>query len=179
MVSARYATRTAKALEVLLWLANAKPGIDIYHLVKAAFYADKYHLNKYGRPITGDDYVADRYGPLAQCLYGLLTDNPLEMIALGINGRLPFAIQSPWRVVPDRSANTRILSESDVEALSHGLHQVEGLTFEELVSMTHEEKAYIEANGGRMRFEDLLDDTDPEFSEKAADLAETSRFAIF
>ncbi len=179
MIVARYATKTAKALEAILWLANASQGIDIYHVVKAAFYADKYHLNRYGRPISGDEYYADRYGPLAQCVYGLLTDNPLEMLALELNGPLPFKIQQPWRVIPDREANLRLLSESDIEALAHGLRQVEGRTFDDLVQMTHNEKAYVEANGGRMKFEDLLDEDDPDRDEKAADLAETARVAVF
>jgi len=179
MSAARYVPHTAKTLEVILWLANASQGIDLYHVVKAAFYADKYHLNKYGRPISGDEYQADRYGPLGQCIYGLLVQSPLEMLALETNGPLPFVVGHAWRVIPDREANIRLLSESDVEALAHGLGQVEGRSFDDLVRATHDEKAYIEANGGLMKFEDLLDDDDPDRDEKAADLAETARHAVF
>jgi hypothetical protein len=49
-MSARYIPDTAKALEVILWLATECPGIDVYHVVKCAYYADKRHLNLYGRP---------------------------------------------------------------------------------------------------------------------------------
>jgi hypothetical protein len=179
MSAARYVPHTSKTLEVILWLANASPQIDIYHVVKAAFYADKYHINKYGRPISGDEYQADRYGPLGQCIYGLLVQSPLEMLALESNGPLPFQIVSPWRVIPDREANVRLLSESDMEALAHGLRQVEGRTFYDLVRATHDEKAYIEANGGLMKFEDFLDETDPDHDEKAAYLAETAKNTVF
>ena len=44
--------------------------------------------------------------------------------------------------------------------------------------MTHEEGAYIAADGGRMKYEDMLDEDDPQRDEKAADLAETARFAV-
>ena len=57
--AARYAVHTAKAVETIVWLANAKPGIDVYHVVKCAFFADKDHLNRFGRPIAGDDYDAE------------------------------------------------------------------------------------------------------------------------
>jgi uncharacterized phage-associated protein len=162
-----------------VWLAKASPEIDIYHVVKAAFYADKYHLNKYGRPIAGDDYEADRYGPLGQCVYGLLRRDPMEMLALGGNGELPFQVGERWTVVADREANLRVLSESDLEALAYGLRKVEGRSFEDLVQATHDEPAYVEANGGRMKYEDLLDADDPARNAKAADLAENARSAVF
>ena len=178
MVVARYAVHTAKALETIVWLANASPGIDIHHVVKGAFYADKYHLNKYGRPIAGDDYQADAYGPLGKCVYRLLNHDPIEMLALGGNGVLPFTVGERWRVTADREANTRVLSESDIEALRHAIGVVANLTFDELVRMTLDERAYIEADGGRMRYEDLLDEGDPDRDEKAEDLAATARFAV-
>jgi hypothetical protein len=179
VVVARYAVHTAKALETIVWLATASPGIDIYHVVKGAFYADKYHLNKYGRPIAGDDYQADMYGPLGQCVYRLLNGDPIERLALGGNGVLPFTVGERWRVTADREANARVLSDSDVEALQHALGVVADRSFNELVGMTHQERAYIEANGGRMKYEELLDEGDPDRDEKAADLAETARFAVF
>ncbi len=100
------------------------------------------------------------------------------MLALGGNGILPFKVRDQWRITADREANTRILSVSDVEALRHGLDVVQPRTFDELVDMTHEEKAYIAANGGRMRYEDLLDEDDPQRDQKAEDLADTARFAV-
>jgi hypothetical protein len=179
MIEARYRPNTAKALEVILWLAAANQGIDIYHVVKAAFFADKYHLNKYGRPVCGDEYQAHRYGPLGECIYGLLTDSPLDRLALENNGPLPFTMGVGWHVSPTRGPNMRLLSESDVEALAHGLAQVVGKSFDQLVQQTHDDKAYVAANGGRMSYEDFLDDDDPERDHKAAYLAETARNAVF
>ena len=161
-MSARYAVSTSKALEVILWLANARAGIDIYHVVKAAFYADKYHVNRYGRPIFGDDYKADKYGPLGDVVYGLLRGNPLEILALGGNGAVPFSVsKKKFLVSPDREANTKRLSASDIEALREGLGFVTGKSFDDLVDISHEDRAYIAANGGRMRYEDILDPKDP------------------
>ena len=179
--AARYAVHTAKAVEVIVWLANAKPGIDIYHVVKCAFFADKDHLNRHGRPITGDDYDADTYGPLGRSVHRLLRRDPIEMLALGGNGILPFRVldNARWIVEVDRGANLQVLSKSDVDALQSAVEEVGDLSFNELVNRTHAEPAYIAANGGRMRFEDLLDRADPQGDEKAADLAETAPRAVF
>src|SRR5438876_12124425 len=173
-MSARYAVNTAKALEVILWLASARPGIDVYHAVKGAFYADKWHVNHFGRPIAGDDYNADQYGPLGDVVYGLLKGDPIEILALGGNGDLPFTVEGVFEVRPTRGPNTNRLSVSDIEALQHGLDFVADKTFDELVEISHQDPAYIAADGGRMRYEDLLDPDDPDRKEKAAQLAETA-----
>jgi uncharacterized phage-associated protein len=180
LAAARYVVNTAKTVEVILWLANAKPGIDMYHVVKCAFFADKAHLNRYGRPVTGDDYDADTYGPLGRAVYGLLRRNPIHMLALDSNGELPFRVleDRKWLVEADRGPDHKLLSPSDVEALEWALGEVGNLSFEELVELTHQEPAYIAANGGRMRYEDLLDASDPDRDEKAADLAESAPQAV-
>ena len=39
--------------------------IDKLHALKLVFFADRFHLRKYGRPITNDQYWAMRFGPVA------------------------------------------------------------------------------------------------------------------
>lgn len=170
-MAARYSVNTSKALEVILWLSSECPGIDIYHVVKGAFYADKHHLNEYGRPIAGDDYIADQYGPLGDVVYGLLKGDPLEMLALGGNGQVPFKIEGRFQVCPERGPNMRRLSGSEAKSLRIGLDFVVGKTFDELVEISHQDPAYVAAEGGRMQYENLLEPPDP---EKAAALAETA-----
>jgi len=171
---ARYAVNTSKALEVILWLASERPGIDVYHVVKSAFYADKHHVNQYGRPIAGDDYIADQYGPLGDVIYGLLKGDPIEILALGGNGDLPFTIEGRFQVCAQRGPNAQRLSASEVAALRVGLDFVADKTFDELVDISHRETAYIAAEGGRMQYEHLLEPPD---KEKAAYLAETASSA--
>ena len=89
MRAPRYVPSAETALEVILWFAHSWPGIDVYHLAKAAFYADKHHVSNYGRPIVGDQYEAAPYGPLPQVIYGLIKHDPIELLALGSNGPLP------------------------------------------------------------------------------------------
>lgn len=174
----RYTPDTSKAVEVILWLAQRQPGIDIYHLVKAAFFADKKHITEYGRPIVGDDYDAAPYGPLPRVIYGLLRHDPLEVLAAGTNGRLPFEIDR-FAVRPHRDPNLRRLSESDCEALQHGLDVVSGKSFDDLVAVTHNDPAYINANGGILDYRDFLPEDDPDREEKARDLSEVARYAVF
>jgi hypothetical protein len=176
-MAARYAVSTGKALEVILWLARKQPGIDVYHVVKCAFYADKLHLNKYGRPISGDDYTADVYGPLGKVTYGLLRHEPLEILALGGNGKLPFRIEDGLYVYADRDANRSRLSDSDIAALDEAFRDHAHKSFDELKEESHQDPAYISADGGRMAYEDMLAPDDPKRAEKAAYLTEAARTA--
>lgn len=177
--SPRFCPDTSKALEVIVWLASRSRDIDVYHIVKACFYADKEHLSKHGRPISGDNYDAAQYGPLAKTVYGLLRLDPIEMLALGGNGNLPFSVDTRHRVTASREPNLRRLSVSDIEALEVGLRHVAGKSFEDLFFETHEDPAYLNASGGRMDPRDFLYENLENRDEKANDIAETAELVAY
>jgi uncharacterized phage-associated protein len=177
-MSARFVPNTPKAVEAILWLVAERPGIDVYHVVKCTYYADKYHLNHYGRPVIGDVYHAAAYGPLGQCVYGLLTRQPLELIALQSNGHLPLAVLDDQVVTAERGPNLRRLSSSDVEALSWALSTYGDVPFDDLVEESHAEEAYRKADGGVMRYEDMLDPIGNR-AAREAELEATASRAVF
>jgi hypothetical protein len=175
----RYVPSVAKALEVILWIAERRPGIDIYHLVKAAFFADKHHVAHYGRPIIGDVYRAAWFGPLPQVIYGLLRHEPIELLALAHNGPLPFQVDpGSYRVTAGRAPNTRKLSASDVEALEHGLKEVDGTSFNQLFEKTHRDPAYLNAIAGTMDYRDFIPQDDPQRKAKIEYLEEVAPVAV-
>jgi uncharacterized phage-associated protein len=181
---ARYGANMAKALEVVLWLANERPSIDFHKLLKLLFFADKYHLNLYGRPIVGGMYYAAEYGPLNLPVYDILTKNPLavEVIAgsddvCDADGLLAFNVESRYRVVAQRKPDSDLMSESDVEALKFASDKYGDLSFDDLTEASHAEPAYRKADGGQMSYEDFLDES-PDKRDKAADLAEASRYVL-
>ena len=173
----RFQPNISKTLEALLWLANACNGIDVYHLVKASFFADKQHIAKYGRPICGDNYDAAPYGPLSQVLCRLLRRDPIEMLAIGGNGDLPFDVDRQNRVYAHREANLRRLSSSDTAALSYGLDHVKGRTFDDIFNETHEDDAYLNAYAGKMDYRYFISYQDPIKGRKILDIAQNSECA--
>ena len=174
----KYIPSVTKALEVILWLANRQPGIDIYHLVKSTFYGDKYHVARFGRPIIGDLYRAAWFGPLPQVVYGLLRHEPMEILALGNSGPLPFCVDDAFRVYGERGANLDRLSASDVEALEHGLGEVTGKSFDELLELTHRDPAFQRAANGIVDYRDLIPDDDPQKQKKVEYLEEVAPIAV-
>lgn len=175
----RYAPNVSKALEVILWVVRRRPGMDIYHIVKAAFFADKLHIATYGRPICGDSYSAAPWGPLAQVTYNLLRHDPIEMIALESNGVLPFRVDDRHRVWGDRDPNERRLSVTDIEALEIGVAHVENKSFDDLYHETHADPAYVNAGGMQMDYRDFIPDSDRAKAQKVAVIEESAQYAVF
>ncbi len=131
-----------------------------YDIVKSIFVADVQHLNTYGRPITFANYVAMKDGPVPSEVYSLLNDEAPEAMTNVIQGwPLWHKEKSPSDgakavkfVRPRRSANTKLLSETDVSALVQALILIKAQSFSATRDMTHEHKAYIEAwrdDGGK------------------------------
>lgn len=55
-----------KATQALNFFAQRAGGsINKMKALKLVYFADRYHLRKYGRPVVGDEYVAMNYGPVA------------------------------------------------------------------------------------------------------------------
>jgi len=171
-VAIRFRANPRKALEVILWFANKRRGIDFHSILKLLFFADVVHLNEYGRPIVGDDYNALPYGPVAQTTYDILKCEPLAVEELGLD-EMPFTIAGRYRVHPKREPDLRKLSESDVEALQTAWDRYAHLSFNARTDQSHEHPAYRNADGQRMRYEDFLEgeNQNPEIISDLAEIA--------
>ncbi len=108
-----------KAVQVLNFFAIQNGGeISKLHALKLVFFADRYHLRKYGRPITNDQYWAMKYGPVpsgVKDLFELDSASPLERHyseSFFERGVRAHTIRSLVEV------DTGVLSDSDQEAIS-------------------------------------------------------------
>ena len=61
-----------KAIEVILYIAEHIKEPTFHTVSKVLYFADKEHLEKYGRFICGDSYIAMRRGPVPSGVYDLL-----------------------------------------------------------------------------------------------------------
>ena len=117
-----------------------------YDILKTFFLADKTHLNKYGRPITFDNYYAMRAGPVPSETYNLLKETKWKPRQNKItwtrtscpDGRFLYT-NADVRTIYD------MLSESDKNALSDAFTIIKSLTFSQIKKLTHDDPAYEEA----------------------------------
>ena len=169
----------------LLYLASKElPEFDKYRAVKLLFLADREHLLRFGRTITGDSYSALPYGPTPDRILELL--NGLEIVAL--EGKDPISDEiaelSKCFIVADLAhptyhasskADEDSLSKSDILVLDQVVDQHGRKNFKELMKLTHGMRAYTAAwrnNLARKKFPMTFEDFFAEEPDKEEFLKE-------
>lgn len=163
-----------KAIEVILWFCASNKGkINQYNLLKALFFAEVEHLNRYGRPIVGDTYQAMKYGTVPSLVRDLIIQNSLLMKQYGIR-KLPFHINKSNIIEGNRAPDLRFFSKSDIGCLEISFQKYGKMPFGKLCEENHKHKAWKETwekhPNGAIPFELLISDED-----LIEDLRETAR----
>lgn len=127
--------------------------------VKLLYLADRYHLLRYGRPITGDRYIAMDLGPVPEDAFQLISRlvEPAEVIDSQRDRALEqlevyrgFMRRYEYPVLRARSApDLDVFSESEIEALSETFKEFGSKSARALVDLTHEHRAYQRVNASR------------------------------
>lgn len=156
----RFAPAKAMAAIQLMLDRNARgasPRLDLHAMLKACYFADRAHLNKYHRPIFGATYRAMRFGPVPLEIYEMAKGECLWLAELGMD-------TYPWymegyhiQLSSNNAINSRTLSRSDLDEVIAGFEKSVNMTFNERTSATHGPD-WQAANLGMMRYEDMIDD---------------------
>lgn len=178
MTFMRFQFDEAKGVEALAYIADAWPGITPFFASKVLFFAEKAHLNQYGRPIVADTFIAMPHGPVPSTLYDF------------IKGKLEFSgdpeeIQRAIRV--SRGGQARIsakrkprldcLSATDVECLNRAIEFCRDKPFGQLSDLTHRERAWSEASpNSPMDYALMIDDDNP---HREAIMEEAETFSAY
>ena len=145
-----------KGVEALTYVASQWPGVTAFYASKVLFFAEKAHLNTYGRPIVADTFIAMPSGPVPSTLYDFIKgqldqagDPEAITKALAIS-RDPYP-----RVTAIRAADLDALSASDIECLDEAIAFCRRFAtaprgFTALSNLTHQERAWFEATPSRL-----------------------------
>jgi uncharacterized phage-associated protein len=114
-----FALDTDKAIEALLFVAHRIPNPTLHSLSKVLYHADKMHLSRFGRPITGDHYIAMKHGPVPSATYDILkTIRGESKLPLPERAQGALEVVSHYSVVPRRAADDGVLSASEMDCLA-------------------------------------------------------------
>jgi uncharacterized phage-associated protein len=105
-----------KAIEAIVYIASRIEDPTFHSVSKLLYFADKTHLEKYGRFICGETYYAMQYGPVPTHIYAIFRDAlPNDAIEEAIE------IRQERHVIARRAANLDLLSDSDIECLDKAI----------------------------------------------------------
>jgi uncharacterized phage-associated protein len=171
MSKGRFPFAYKKATQALNFLAQQAGGkLDKLKALKLVFYADRYHLRKYGRLVTNDAYWAMEYGPVPSG-----TKELVEMSAyLGRQERE--YVEKHLTPAKDEhffksktNVNEGVFSASDLEALRFAWEKFGGKSGVALFKLTHRypewkrhEKAFQRKEVSRIpiSYEDFLEEAE-------------------
>ena len=129
-----------KSLQAVLYVANRLQRRDFHKIFKILFFADREHLSKYGRPITGDTYIAMKDGPVPSKIDDIFkavrgdsffASNAAQYTKL-------FSVHDWYFIDPKVDANLDYLSQSDIEELDASLAEYGHLTWDEIREKSHD-----------------------------------------
>lgn len=162
-----------KAVEALLLVASQMPGVTRFHASKALYFAELRHLQKYGRPIFGDRYIAMDNGPVPSFVYDVLKgeeaprDRDLTAGALDVDTR--------WKTPEYRAARNpdlSMFSQSDIESIEWAIGHVKGRSFGAISDETHKHEGWRKAQlNAPIDYLDMLHGANSEVVEQAEEFA--------
>lgn len=136
-----------KALEVILYITQRvqKPGF--HNLSKILYFADRQHLQEFGRFICGDKYIAMQHGPVPSGIYDLLKviRDDTEWHPNYDELRESLRVFENYKLHPLRDPNLDRLSSSDRQCLDEAISKYGKLSFGRLTDLSHDE-AYESAD---------------------------------
>jgi uncharacterized phage-associated protein len=150
-----------KALHAMLFVVTHLPKpANVYNVLKCLYYADRKHLQEYGRQIYGETFYALEHGPVPSAAY--------EIIKYA-NGRAKWDLQFPEafelldvndiHVSARGPVDTELLSRSDMACLLDAARKYGKMPFSKLKKLSHQGKAFENADpNGEMKLADLIDE---------------------
>jgi len=169
MMAVKFTFDFDKALAAMVYIAGSGiQDLTKYKMCKLVFLADKYHLVRFSRTITGDRLCAMEHGPVPSETLDLLNRLIVEdrtdgrVMALDEHLSLDRAYQNPHLSARKQMDFEELLSQSDLTALKETVKEHGSKSFDELKALTHEMFAYKKAWSERMNnsptigYEDLF-----------------------
>ena len=144
-----------KLVDIALCLLHEADRIEIdatqLVLAKAMFFADRSHLNKHGRPISWDWYLAMPKGPVPMTFYNMLMEDPKVLRKTGMPRWSWKHLEDGKRLffAPDREPDLEWkLSPSDVAELHAALAKVKQVGVSGAIEEAHLDPAWLDAWDG-------------------------------
>jgi Protein of unknown function (DUF4065) len=165
-----------KGTEALAYIAEKWPNVTVFFASKVLFFAEKKHLNRYGRPIVADTFVAMPNGPVPSTLYDFIKGN------FGLSGDPECFVaaidaSNHPHLAALRDHEPSVFSRSDIECLDEAIAFCKPKTFSHLSHLTHQERAWADAPANTaMDYELFIDAGNP---ERDAIIAEAREFAAY
>ncbi|WP_312361946.1 Panacea domain-containing protein [Ensifer sp.] len=169
----RFQVDKEKTVEALLYIVTRYGEVGRFHALKTLYYADREHLRRYGRPITGDRYIAMENGPVPSYAYNALKHEVAEPERANVAEALsPGESERHPTYVPHRDPDLSYFSKTDISCIDWAVDYCRKRSFGAISDETHEHLAWKKAPlNGEMNVADMLDGVEQDIINEAETFA--------
>ena len=159
-MSIKFRINSNKSLESVVYITGQFPGATQYYISKILYYAEKFHLNRYGFPIVGDSYKKMANGPVTSYTLELLKQNLTDKFMLS---KVAKALDvkkegNKLHIFPKRPASLYEFCGTELDCIDDAITFCKNKTFMELREQSHKEPAWKKASdNGIMDYELMID----------------------
>ena len=140
------------ALQAMLYILSKLGTIDMHRVSKILYFADRSHLSKYARSITGDDYIKMSYGPVPSNVYDIMKE--VRGDSFFANTFEAKTLEQYFKFV--NSKDIISLTDVNLECLDEALALCKNLSFEELTRLSHDYAWNNTIMNGKISVKDIL-----------------------
>lgn len=144
------------ALQTILYIANRVKNPTFHKISKIIYFADRFHLEKYGRFICGDSYVAMKHGPVPSRIYDILKDIRANIDLPIVKKAKDLLKIENYDVKPLEDADLDYFSDSDIVCLDKSIEQYGDKTFSQLTNLSHDEAWHSAGENDFIEIQDIV-----------------------
>ena len=145
-----------KTLNALLFVANRVQRKDFHKIFKIIYFADRQHLADWGRPITGDIYIAMEAGPVPSRLYDMIKIVRGDSYMPDSEGLGKYFQIENWMYVnPLVDADPNKLSSNELKVLDACIAKYSSLSYDEIKEKSHDVAWRSTARDFSIKWEDI------------------------
>lgn len=146
-----------KSVEAIQYIASKTPIPDPKFICKILYFADRMHLEKFGRLITGDNYIALVNGPVPYAIHYLLNSTVLDINVGNTDiSKAAFDIErcgDLCLVKAKREAILDVFSSSDLYCLDDAISMYGKMNFNDLCSVSQDKNWQSADQNGNISIE--------------------------
>ena len=145
-----------KTIQSALYVTEKIKAKDFHKIFKILYFADRGHLTKYGRTITGETYIKMAMGPVPTNLYNIFKTIKNNKSFHGKNMKEYFTVHNEYLVKPEKSPDLRYLSETDVSELDKSISEYGEMSLGILTATSHDLAWKYAKNNKEIAIENIL-----------------------
>ena len=130
-----------KAISVVLYVSKKilehGERSGLHKIFKILYFADQKHLTKWGRPITGDFFVAMKHGPVPSAIYNILKSVKGDCFMITQDMFSDYFDVKGHLVAPKQEPDMDVLSEAEIVHLNESIAENVHIGFDDLQDKSH------------------------------------------